>query len=110
MSNDVTEQAKIAEQAKANLDQFLAKASAIARPSGRLVFGVDATASREPTWKLACEITAQMFRRTAPVGKLSVQLVAYGGDWCKATPWKDSGAELAALMPPVPLRRSPSNS
>lgn len=46
---------------------------------GRLIFALDATASREPTWDVACDIQAQMFTETASLGRLSVQLVYYRG-------------------------------
>jgi hypothetical protein len=69
-----------------------------ALPRGRLVFVVDATASREPTWAIAKELQAKMFREAAPIGKLDVQLVCYGGDSCRKTEWVSSGEELARLM------------
>jgi len=69
-----------------------------ALPRGRLVFAVDATASREPTWAIAKELQAKMFREAAPIGKLDVQLVYYGGDSCRKTEWVSSGEELARLM------------
>jgi hypothetical protein len=69
-----------------------------ALPRGRLIFGLDATASREPTWAIARDLQAQMFRAAAPVGRLDVQLVFYGGDSCRASKWLSSGDELAQLM------------
>ena len=65
---------------------------------GRLAFGLDATASREATWSLARELQGDMFREAAPVGKLEVQFICYGGDSCRHTPWVSSGDELARLM------------
>ena len=73
-------------------------ARAPALPRGRLAFGVDATGSREATWSLARELQGDMFRKAAPVGKLDVQLIFYGGDRCRATQWVSSGDELARLM------------
>ena len=32
---------------------------------GRLIFGIDATASREPLWDQACHIQGEMFQETA---------------------------------------------
>ena len=46
---------------------------------GRLIFALDATASREPTWDVACDIQAEMFSETASLGRLSVQLAYYRG-------------------------------
>ncbi|MDP7524015.1 MAG: hypothetical protein QGH44_05895, partial [Arenicellales bacterium] len=37
---------------------------------GRLIFALDATASREPLWDRACHIQAQMFEQTAALGGL----------------------------------------
>jgi hypothetical protein len=69
-----------------------------ATPRGRLVFGLDATGSRQPTWDTAVELQAEMFRSTAPIGKLDVQLVFFGGDRCRASGWVGSGEELARSM------------
>jgi hypothetical protein len=65
---------------------------------GRLMFAIDATASRAPTWAIARGLQAKMFREAAPVGQLQVQLVFYRGTECKASKWVDSGERLAQLM------------
>ena len=41
---------------------------------GRLIFAMDATASREPTWDRACHIQGQMFVETAALGGLEAFL------------------------------------
>ena len=69
-----------------------------ALPRGRLVFGVDATASRAETWAIARDLQAQMFREAAPIGQLDLQLVFYGGNRCRASKWTSSGEQLAQLM------------
>lgn len=46
---------------------------------GRLIFAMDATASRQPTWDTACQIQARMFQATADIGGLSAQLCYYRG-------------------------------
>ena len=69
-----------------------------ALPRGRLMFALDATASRAPTWAIARELQAEMFREAAPVGKLDVQLLFYRGDECRASKWVSSGEQLARLM------------
>jgi hypothetical protein len=38
-----------------------------ALPRGRLIFGVDATGSREETWTIARDLQADMFREAAPI-------------------------------------------
>ncbi len=46
---------------------------------GRLIFAMDATASREPSWDRACQSQGEMFAATADLGGLEVQLVFYRG-------------------------------
>jgi hypothetical protein len=66
---------------------------------GRLMFAMDATASREPTWDRACHIQGQMFEETAALGGLEVQLVYYRGFRELAdTPWVDNARELLGYM------------
>jgi hypothetical protein len=72
--------------------------SPVSRPRGRLIFALDATASRAPTWALARELQAKMFREAAPIGQLDVQLVFYRADECRASNWVSSGDQLAHLM------------
>jgi hypothetical protein len=69
---------------------------------GRLVFAMDATASREPTWDRACHIQGEMFTATEGLGGLEVQLVFYRGfGQCKASPWVSSSRELVSRMTAV---------
>ena len=66
---------------------------------GRLIFALDATASREPTWDRACHIQGEMFEATAALGGLDVKLVYYRGfNECKASRWMTSAAELHRAM------------
>lgn len=66
---------------------------------GRLLFAIDATASREPTWDMACQIQAEMFRETAALGGLSVQLAFYRGfGEMKVTKWLDNSDALISRM------------
>jgi hypothetical protein len=69
-----------------------------ALPRGRLMFALDATASRAPTWAIARDLQAKMFRETAPIGRLFVQLTYYRADECRASKWVESGEQLAHLM------------
>ena len=41
---------------------------------GRLIFALDATASRDPTWDRACQLQGEMFEATASLGGLDIQL------------------------------------
>ena len=67
--------------------------------SGRLLFAVDATASRQPTWDVACALQGEMFQATAALGGLAVSLAYFRGfgDFA-ATPFLTDGAELARRM------------
>jgi hypothetical protein len=65
----------------------------------RLIFAMDATASREPTWDRASQVQGQMFLETAALGGLDVQLVYYRGfDECRASRWVGNPADLVRLM------------
>ena len=68
-------------------------------PRGRLIFALDATASRQPSWDKACQIQAQMFAAVGQMGGLDIQLVYYCGfhDF-EAFPWLDNAAELTRRM------------
>jgi len=72
------------------------------RPSGgrgRLIFALDATASREPSWDRACRIQGEMFEATAALGGLDVKLVYYRGfNECKASRWMSNAADLHRVM------------
>ena len=46
---------------------------------GRLIFAMDATASRQPAWDRAAAIQGQMFHETAQLGGLDIQLAFYRG-------------------------------
>jgi hypothetical protein len=77
------------------LADFLAKV----RPRGRLIFIIDATASRQPTWDAACQLQSEMFSEAGRLGGLNVQLVYFrGSNECRATPWTCDPAELARKM------------
>ena len=58
----------------ANVDAFLERVAATPAPRpdggrGRLMFAMDATASRAPTWDTACQIQGQMFEETAALAE-----------------------------------------
>ena len=68
----------------ADVDAFLRKVAAApsirgAGERGRLIFAMDATASRQPTWDRASNIQAEMFKETEALGGLEVQLIYYRG-------------------------------
>jgi len=72
---------------------------------GRLVFALDATMSRQPTWDTACTLQADMFREAAGIGGLDIQLVYFRGlGECRASGWVASGQKLAELMSQIDCR------
>jgi hypothetical protein len=66
---------------------------------GRLVFAMDATMSRQPTWDMALALQADMFQAVKAVGGLDVQLVFFrGAGECRSSRWVSDPDALAALM------------
>ena len=86
------------------IDAFLEKikSSPIAttdQARGRLLFGMDATASREPLWDQACHIQGQMFQETMSLGGLNIQLAYYRGFMEFAViPWTNTSKNLLSHM------------
>ncbi len=84
------------------IDAFLDQAKALAPTgdkSGRLLFALDATASREPVWDRAMQIQAEMFLAASKLGTLSIKLAYYRGLMeCYALPWSGSGEDLTGKM------------
>jgi len=95
---------------RAELDAFLTRVSTLgpavnAGGRGRLVFALDATMSRQPTWDQACVLQADMFREAAAVGGLDIQLVYYRGlAECRASPWVAEPQRLGDLMSRIDCR------
>jgi hypothetical protein len=72
---------------------------------GRLIFAIDATASRQSTWDVAAKLTSEMFAVAASIGGLDVQLVYYrGDDECVASRWLSDAKSLTAIMSGVVCR------
>lgn len=72
---------------------------------GRLIFAMDATMSRQPTWDMALALQSDMFAAVKDVGGLDVQLVFFRGQAeCRASKWVSDPAELARLMTSVSCR------
>jgi hypothetical protein len=95
--------------ASAEIAAFVAKARAMsphaAGARGRLVFALDATMSRQPTWDMACALQADMFREAQALGSLDIRLVYYRGlNECRASGWISDSAQLAKLMGKIDCR------
>ena len=89
---------------QAEVSAFLAKVAALPKVAaagarGRLIFALDATASREPTWDQACRIQNEMFVETAGLGGLEIQLAHYYGFGAfEASTWFTRSDELRSVM------------
>ena len=95
---------------KAAIDAFVAKVRSTpvvksAQERGRLMFAMDATASREPSWDRACQIQSEMFTQTTALGGLDIQLCYYRGfREFEASPWLSCAAALLQRMTSVSCR------
>jgi hypothetical protein len=84
---------------RAVIDAFLEKHAV--QPRGRLIFALDATASREPAWDLATSLTAKMFEAVGGL-PLNVQLIYYRGiSECQKTGWLSDARALTGKMKAV---------
>jgi hypothetical protein len=102
-------QIRKAEPKSESVDAFLAAVknmpSTAATGQGRLVFAMDATMSRQPTWDTALSIQGQMFMEAKKAGGLAVQLIYFRGfNECKASRWVADPEALANLMTKVDCR------
>jgi hypothetical protein len=89
----------------AEIDSFLSKVKTMTPAvagRGRLIFAMDATMSRQPTWDLALKLQADMFRAVKETGALDVQLVYFRGlNETRASKWVGDPDALARLMSSV---------
>lgn len=99
-----------AESSRGEIDAFLNQVRSLT-PSrepgrrGRLIFALDATMSRQPTWDTACELQAGMFREAGTIGGLDVQLVYFRGlTECRASQWVSQPENLSRLMERIDCR------
>lgn len=91
--------------AKGDVDAFLASVAATPRRGGgmgRVLFAMDATASREPTWDMASHTQAEMFKVTEDLGGLAIQLAFYRGfGEFKVSPWLQDTETMLSMMTAV---------
>ncbi|HXC56234.1 MAG TPA: hypothetical protein VNU97_13125 [Rhizomicrobium sp.] len=91
-----------------DIDAFLGRAAklpTLAQAKGRLIFAIDATMSRQPTWNRATEIQSDMFQVAQGIGGLAVQLVYFrGAGEFRASDWTASAGVLADRMRDVGCR------
>src|SRR5918997_3743051 len=92
------------------IDSFLSQAKQLGPAAeggerAQLVFALDATMSRQPTWDLACKLQSEMFDAAGTVGGLSVQLVYFRGiGECRASAFVANAAALRELMVKIDCR------
>jgi hypothetical protein len=93
-----------------DLDRFLSELRStpnlkVVPRRGRLIFALDATASREPTWAQARRVQARMFEVAGTLGGLEVQLCWYGGfDEFEAHGWFRDAESLRVAMERIVCR------
>src|SRR5215467_12111271 len=99
-------QASVRPEVAAFLDKVKSLGPAVtAGKRGRLIFALDATMSRQPTWDTACTLQADMFREAASIGGLDIQLVYFRGlNECRASGWVAGSERLAELMSRIDCR------
>jgi hypothetical protein len=103
VADDLPDQRKRAR----DVDSFLSKVAATPKRTqggkrGRLLFAMDATASRQPTWDTAASIQGQMFVETSALGGLDIQLAFYRGfGEFRVSDWTDNEKALLRLMTSV---------
>jgi hypothetical protein len=101
---DLTRPPTVADSPASMVDSFLAQAKRLEpfvgnAPRARLVFALDATMSRQPTWDLACRVQGEMFESASHAGGLLVQLVYFRGfGECRSSRWVADPRTLTDLM------------
>ncbi|MGM0560120.1 MAG: VWA domain-containing protein [Pseudomonadota bacterium] len=107
---NVTKQGEGTTGRSREVDDFLQKVRSMpaqgsgqaAGQRGRLIFSLDATASRQPTWDQAMDLQAEMFSQSGSLGGLDVQLAFYRGfGECKASRWHSEPGGLLKAMTAV---------
>jgi len=102
--------APAAGSSRAEIEAFVQRARNLAPPlepgtRGRLIFALDATMSRQPTWDEACRLQADMFQEAAAIGGLDVQLAYYRGlSECRASRFVSDARLLGGLMEKIDCR------
>ena len=110
MSKDPPKQTPATVSSRPEIDAFLERVKSLGPAAtggkrGRLVFALDATMSRQPTWDSACALQADMFREAASTGGLDIQLVYFRGlGECRASGWVAGAEKLASLMSAIDCR------
>lgn len=84
-----------------DVQQFLSKVAAMPKSTGdaRLIFSLDATASRQATWDVASKLQTEMFLSTQALGGLNVQLCYFRGfAEFFSSDWQTNADNLLGIM------------
>lgn len=104
----MSEKSLPAKSNKQSIDQFINQVRTLPNNQGgqgRMVFALDATASREATWDQACDLQSELFLATKDIGGLAIQLCYYRGfGEFKATQFVTQTQQLLNLMNGVSCR------
>ena len=80
---------------------FLTKVAAMPKSSGeaRLIFSLDATASRQATWDAASQLQTEMFCSTQALSRLNVQLCYFRGfGEFFSSNWQSNAEDIVRIM------------
>lgn len=86
---------------KKEVADFLGKLATVPKTGSgaRLIFALDATASRQPTWDMATQLQADMFVTAQSLGGLQIQLCYFRGlGEFFASDWHSDGDALLSKM------------
>ena len=101
---DMTDTSPEARSSAGEIAAFLDRARK-PKGQGRLIFALDATMSRQPTWDRAMHLQSGMFDAAAGLGTLDIQLVYFRGfKECRASRWVSNADGLRGLMERIECR------
>jgi len=91
---------------RADVNNFLQQVASVSErnkrdsTTSRLIFALDATASRQSTWDRASQLQKEMFISTQSMGGLQLQLAYFRGfNEFYASSWQNDAEMLVSLMP-----------
>lgn len=72
--------------------------TSVSKPN-KMIFALDATASRQPSWDRACQLQGEMFAAAGKLGGLQLQLCYYRGfNEFFTSPWLNNSQALQRFM------------
>ncbi len=93
--------ARVLVSSETDVKKFLSKVAAMPKTAGdaRLIFSLDATASRQPTWDVASQLQTEMFLGAQSLGGLNVQLCYFRGfGEFFSSDWHSNADDLLQIM------------